>query len=124
MQAKECVAGNHEDRAVGHVKNPQRPENERKADGDKRVISGKSDPGGQNLQQDRQNFFPSSRINGSRCRAAHKLSQTRPGNGRQAKVRHMFKMNGAAKMPHRYREMLCRMSTAVPPPPIHDISFV
>jgi hypothetical protein len=81
MQAKECVAGNHEDRAVGHVKNAQRPENERKADGDKRVISGKSDPGGQNLQQDRQNFFPSSGINGSPCRAAHKLVRTRPGNG-------------------------------------------
>ena len=57
MQAKERVARNHEDRAVRHVKNAQGPENERKADGDKRVISGKSDPGGQHLQQDRQNFF-------------------------------------------------------------------
>lgn len=73
MQAKERVTSDHEDRAVRHVENAQSPENERKADGDKRVISGKSNPGGQHLQQDRQNFFPSNRINDSRYREAHKL---------------------------------------------------
>src|ERR1700730_8516238 len=31
----------------------------------------------------------------------------------------MFGMHGGANMPHRYRETLCCVSTAVPPPVIH-----